>query len=179
MRLRKLLLRPLMWLAVPLLAACAGHAPAPTAVDALPLNAMRDTVMLAETKDGLDALDAGREPVVMLAEAQTLLTGLGMAQVAGQPGQTLNERRLMAVRAGRMEAMRDLTEQVHGLRLTAQTTIRDAVVIDDSLAATVSGSIRGARTVRISPTSDDTYEVQLALNADTVAYILRVAGSGL
>ena len=78
-----------------------------------------------------------------------------------------------------MEAMRDLTEQVHGLRLNAQTTIREAVVIDDSLAATVSGSIRGARTVRITPTSTDTYEVVLALDKDTVAYILRVAGSRL
>ena len=179
MRLRQLSLRPLTSLAVLMLAACAAQAPEPSAVDALPLDAMRSTVKLAETKDGLDALEARRTPVVSMAQAPAMLTGLGMAQVAGQPGKTLNERRLMAVRAGRMDAMRDLTEQVHGLRLNAQTTIRDAVVTDDSLAATVSGSIRGARTVRIRPTSDDTYEVQLALDADTVAYILRAAGSGL
>uniref|UniRef100_A4WSZ8 Lipoprotein LPP20-like domain-containing protein n=1 Tax=Cereibacter sphaeroides (strain ATCC 17025 / ATH 2.4.3) TaxID=349102 RepID=A4WSZ8_CERS5 len=103
------------------------------------------------------------------------MTGIGFSQVAGQPGRTLNERRLMAMRAARLDAMRDLAEQVHGLRLDSRTTVRDAVAVNDQIAGAVSGSIRGARLVRITPKGEDSYEVELALDADAVGYIVKAA----
>ena len=39
----------------------------------------------------------------------------------------------------------------------------------------VSGTIRGARTVRINPTGSDTYEVLLEIDKDTLSYLLRQA----
>lgn len=101
------------------------------------------------------------------------LKGLGFAQVAGQPGKTLNEKRLMAIRAARVDALRDLTEQVHGVRISATTTVRDAVVADDTLGAVVQGTLRGARTLRVTASGSDSYEVEMALDRDTVAYIVR------
>ena len=79
----------------------------------------------------------------------------------------------MAIRAARMDALRDLAEQVHGIRLSSTTTIRDAVVQDDSMTALVDGTIRGARTVRVTPKGTDSYEVEMMLDRDTVAYIVR------
>ena len=127
---------------LPLALLAAGcTAPVTRAVDALPPDALPGTVQLAETKDTLDALDRATAPVAMAVDTVPRLTGRGFAQVAGQPGKTVNERRLMAMRAARMDALRDLTEQVHGIRLNASTTIANAVVQNDSLSAVVNGTL--------------------------------------
>lgn len=152
-----------------------------TATDALPMDATGLTTQLATVKDDLDAADVAAAPPpaapapapVPDAEAVPALKGLGFAQIAGQPGGTMNEKRLMAIRAARLDALRDLAEQVHGIRLTSSTAIRDAVVLDDSLTALVDGTIRGARTVRVTPKGTDSYEVEMMLDRDTVAYIVR------
>lgn len=103
------------------------------------------------------------------------LVGRGFAQVAGQPGQTINERRLLAIRAARLDAMRDLTEQVHGIRITSDSQLRDATMRNDYLAAQVQGMMRGARTVSIEPRGEDGYAVELELNQTMVAQLARAA----
>ena len=79
----------------------------------------------------------------------------------------------MAIRVARLDAMRELTEQVHGLSLSGQTTVVDAVLQNDTTRATVQGTIRGARTVRINPVGSDTYEVVLELDRDMIARIMQ------
>jgi outer membrane protein FlgP len=160
---------------VALLSGCLGARQ--TAVDALPDDATGRTMMLAETKDMLDSLDAGH-PAPTAAPAVAALTGRGFAQVAGQPGATVNERRLLAMRAARLDALRDLTEQVHGIRISSTSLMRDAVLRNDQLAAQVEGTLRGARTVSIEPKGEDGYSVVMELDADTVAYIVRALGKG-
>lgn len=156
------------------LAGCVSTAPQ-TATDVLPLSATEQTVQLAEVKDNLDAADrmGAPPPPAVLADDARPLKGLGFSQIAGQPGKTTNEKRLMAIRAARMDALRDLTEQVHGIRINATTTIREAVVKDDSLSAVVQGTLRGARTTRVAPSGHDSYEVEMVLDRETVAYIVR------
>ncbi len=155
---------------------------APTAKSALPLDARAPVRQLAAIKDDLDAADrmAGPAPVAgggampgLSAQAAAPLKGLGFAQIAGQPGKTQNEKRLMAIRAARVDALRDLAEQVHGVRLSASTTVRDAVVADDSLNAVVNGTLRGAKTLRVTAKGSDSYEVEMELDRETVAYIVR------
>jgi outer membrane protein FlgP len=151
------------------------------AVDALGPDATAATRMLAETKDSLDALDQATVPAASMplqAVTSPALTGRGFSQVAGQPGHTLNEKRLLAIRAARLDALRDLTEQIHGIRISSDSLLRDAVMRNDVLAAHVSGTLRGARTVAIEPKGEDGYSVIMELDADTVAYILRAVGSG-
>ena len=170
------------------LAAClmvlSGCMPGPrSATAALPLGADPATTQLAQMKDAFDTLSPP-EKVIAPRAAQAmpvapdqppLLTGLGFAQIKGQPGKTPNEKRLMAIRAARLEALRDLTEQVHGIHIDAETTLRDAIVQNDRLTGVVEGTIRGARTLRITPRDADSYEVLMALDRDTVGYILRAA----
>ena len=175
-------MRPAPALSLALLLAACGSQP-DRAVDALPMDATGLTRQLAEVKDGLDAAGALDAAAPLPAAAplapqqadsgQRPITGLGFAQIAGQPGKTLNEKRLMAIRAARMDALRDLTEQIHGIRLSASTSLRDAVVTDDRLAAMVEGTLRGARTVRVTPKGSDSYEIEMVIDPDTVAYILR------
>ena len=103
------------------------------------------------------------------------ITGMGYASVSAQPAQSVNQRRLMAIRAARLEAMRNLTEQVHGIRVNSRTTIIDAIVQNDSLRATVDGLIVGAKTVRINPVGSDTYEVVLELDQALINTIMKAA----
>lgn len=79
----------------------------------------------------------------------------------------------MAIRAARLDALRDLTEQIHGIRLSSTTSIRDAVVGNDQMTAVVEGTLRGARTVRVTPKGADSYEVEMVIDRDTVGYIVR------
>lgn len=154
------------------------------AVEALPSSAAEQTAALAVTKDNLDALSGKQtSPLVGLKTAGLFsptpvavqITGVGYSQISAQPGKTMNERRLMAMRAARMEAMRDLTEQIHGMQLTSDTTLRDSVIRSDNLRGVVEGEIRGAKTLRIIPKGSDSFQVILALEPDTVSYILRAA----
>lgn len=154
------------------------------AVQALPSAPAQETTALAVTKDNLDVLSGQKKAPMLGLSAMAMtdappapvqITGVGYSQISAQPGKTLNERRLMAMRAARMEAMRDLTEQIHGLQMNSDTTLRDNVIRSDNLRAVVDGEIRGAKTVRIVPKDSDSFQVILALDPDTVSYILRAA----
>jgi hypothetical protein len=81
----------------------------------------------------------------------------------------------MAIRVARLDAMRDLTEQVHGMRVNSRTTVIDAVLQNDTTRTTVIGTIKGARTLRINPVGKDTYEVVMELDRDMIARIVKAA----
>ena len=81
----------------------------------------------------------------------------------------------MAIRAARMSAMRELAEQIHGVKSEFGTTVIDLVTQNDTFRAMVQGTIRGARTVRINPTGDDTYETVLEVDREIMLLLLREA----
>jgi hypothetical protein len=111
---------------------------------------------------------------VKLAPVPTI-SATGYAVISSQPGKTLNQRRLMAIRVARMDAMRALTEQIHGLIVESETKLSENVLQSDVMRTAVSGAIRGARTVRIEPKGSDTYSVALEIDRDTIAQILKSA----
>tara|TARA_E500000331_G_C17052245_1_gene624487 strand:- start:224 stop:664 length:441 start_codon:yes stop_codon:yes gene_type:complete len=103
------------------------------------------------------------------------LTAVGYAVVSSQPGRSQAQKRLMAIRSARMSAMRELAEQIHGIQVDSNTTIIDLMVQNDTFRAVVKGIIRGAKTVRINPTSDDTYETVLEIDRDMMMALLKNA----
>ena len=123
------------------------------------------TQTLVNIKDVLDST----------TEAIPTLTAVGYAVTSTQPGQNEAQKRLMAIRSARMAAMRDLAEQIHGLKVDSSTTVIDLVVQNDTFRGVVNGTIRGARTVRINPTGSDTYEVVLEIDRETIGYLLKTA----
>ena len=125
-------------------------------------------------KSAVQATAAISQPTI---KAVPTITGMGYASVSSQPAKAVNQRRLMAIRAARMEAMRNITEQVHGIQINSRTTIMDAIVQNDSLRATVDGLIVGAKTVRINPVGADTYEVVLELDQALINTIMKAARS--
>ena len=103
------------------------------------------------------------------------LSAVGYAVVSSQPGKTNAQKRLMAIRSARMAAMRELAEQIHGIQVDSNTTVIDLMVQNDTFRAVVKGLIRGAKTVRINPTGNDTYETVLEIDRDMMLMMLRNA----
>ena len=131
------------------------------------------------TSDDVETIESAVQATAAITQPKVkvvpTITGMGYASVASQPAKSINQRRLMAIRAARLEAMRNLTEQVHGIRINSRTTIIDAIVQNDSLRATVDGLIVGAKTVRINPVGSDTYEVVLELDQALINTIMKAA----
>lgn len=90
--------------------------------------------------------------------APVIMTGVGYAPISTQPATTDEERRLLAIRASQLAAIRNLAEQIHGLRLESASRTAGSTVQSDSIRAVVSGTVAGARIVKITPKGDDTYE---------------------
>lgn len=111
------------------------------------------------------------------AEKVPTLTAVGYAVVSSQPGKSDSQKRLMAIRSARMAAMRDLAEQIHGLKVDSSTTVIDLMVQNDTFRGVVSGTIRGARTVRINPTGSDTYEIVLEIDREMISHLMSTARS--
>ncbi len=132
------------------------------------LSTNNDNSSMADVAAINEALDAS------VAEIPTI-SAVGYAVVSSQPGKSENQKRLMAIRSARMAAMRELAEQIHGLKVEGNTTVIDLMVQNDTFRGMVTGTIRGARTVRINPTGSDTYEVVLEIDNEMISSLIKTA----
>ena len=128
-------------------------------------------------EEGQDVIKATEEILSASVEKIPTITAIGYAVVSTQPGNNVAQKRLMAIRAARMAAMRELAEQIHGLKVDSRTTVIDLVTQNDTFRTMVQGTIRGAKTVRINPTGDDTYETVLEIDREIMLLLLREARS--
>ena len=128
-------------------------------------------------EEGQDVIKATEEILSASVEKIPTITAVGYAVVSTQPGKNVAQKRLMAIRAARMAAMRELAEQIHGLKIDSRTTVIDLVTQNDTFRTMVQGTIRGAKTVRINPTGDDTYETVLEIDREIMLLLLREARS--
>ena len=126
-------------------------------------------------EEGQDVIKATEEILSASVEKIPTITAIGYAVVSTQPGKNVAQKRLMAIRAARMAAMRELAEQIHGIQVDSNTTVIDLMVQNDTFRAVVKGIIRGAKTVRINPTGVDTYETVLEIDKDMMLMMLKSA----
>ena len=125
------------------------------------------TQQINSESDGIVAL---KEVFDSSVEKIPTLSAVGYAVVSSQPGRTDAQKRLMAIRSAR-----ELAEQIHGIQVDSNTTVIDLMVQNDTFRAVVKGVIRGAKTVRINPTGEDTYETVLEIDKDMMLMMLRSA----
>jgi hypothetical protein len=81
-----------------------------------------------------------------------ILLGLAMLVVWTMPalGDAVSEqrkakRKLLAIRAARVDAMRKLAERINGLKITSSTTVHDFVTEDDTIDTSMKSWIRGMK----------------------------------
>ncbi|MEG3766923.1 LPP20 family lipoprotein [Alteromonas sp. 14N.309.X.WAT.G.H12] len=97
-------------------------------------------------------------------EEYPVLSAIGYAPIATQRGKSDNDRALMAMRASKLDAYRELAEQVYGQKLDGSQSVSNLVMQDSRLKASVEGVIRGARVVKSYPVGEDTYATELELD---------------
>ena len=95
--------------------------------------------------------------IAPIVETRETITATGYAVVSIQNHKTPAQKRLLAIRASKLDAYRALTEQVYGQHLDATTTVADMTVMSDTFRTRVEGVIYGAVLVSITPAGDDTY----------------------
>ena len=76
--------------------------------------------------------------------------------------------RLRASRAAKMDALRNLSEQVRGIRLSATTTVEDYMATQDIIRAKVDAVIKGARVIREEEKDDGSVEVEVAVEVPEI-----------
>lgn len=68
------------------------------------------------------------------------------------------QRKLMAMRAAKLDAYRALAERIHGLRIYGGTTIGDMVVEKDRFRVLLDAFVLGAKVISLGPAEDGNYE---------------------
>jgi len=76
------------------------------------------------------------------------------------------QRRLMAMRASKIDGYRSLAERVNGIHIWGGTTIGDMVLEKDRYRIFLDTHIRGARVLSANPMEDGTYETVIELKVD-------------
>ena len=121
--------------------------------------------ILETTSKAPSILETASKPLI---DRRETLTATGYAVISIQNHRLAAQQRLLAIRAAKLDAYRNLTEQVYGLKLDATATVADMVVQNDTFRSRVEGVIYGATLVSITPSGDDTYETTLSLDKDVV-----------
>lgn len=88
----------------------------------------------------------------------------GYAPISLQPGETRQQKVVMAMRASKLRAYQELVGIVHGQYIYGTTTVQDMVMQRDSFKAAVAGFVRGAKVVKSYPVQDDTYATILEVD---------------
>ena len=111
-------------------------------------------------------------PYPALTEVSDRVVGVGYAVINAQPGNSPEEKRLMAIKASKLEAYKSLAEQIYGQYLESRGTLSNLKMGDEELISRVEGLIVGARVVSIKPISTDSYETVLEIGqAEAVGFL--------
>lgn len=96
-----------------------------------------------------------------------VLFAVGYAPIALQSGETEQQRMLQAMTASKLEAYRELTEMVYGQKVDAKSNVKDMVITNNALSASVSGVIKGAKVLKTYAV-DEVYITELELDFEQV-----------
>jgi hypothetical protein len=106
------------------------------------------------------------QPAVVTLNA----TGYGAVNNTACAGQcdriSTAQRKLLAMRASRLDAYRAMAEQVYGLRIEGASTVGSLALKDDSFKVYIDAFIRGARVTNVAQREDGTYETSVEMDFD-------------
>ncbi|MGS2720380.1 LPP20 family lipoprotein [Paraglaciecola aestuariivivens] len=93
-----------------------------------------------------------------------VISAVGYAPISAQQGSSESVKMLMALKASKLDAYRELTEQVYGQKVDGGQSVASLIVQDTRLSSSVQGVIRGARVIKSYPVGNDTYATELELD---------------
>ncbi|ADN76873.1 protein of unknown function DUF400 [Ferrimonas balearica DSM 9799] len=123
--------------------------------------------LLLTALSGCAGYDRYVEYETVAPESFPVLTATGIAPLSAQLGESEQEKMRRAMRAAKLDAYRELAEQVYGQRIQGVSEMDEMVLRRDEFRAQVDGVIRGARVVRSYPVGDS-YITELELDYKVV-----------
>lgn len=105
---------------------------------------------------------AGCQPLQPMND-DNVLRAVGYASVSEQKGSNAEEKRVRAMRASKIDAYRELAEQIYGMRVSGRANMQDQRLGTELTSGSVDGVIRGAEVVRSYPVGDS-YVTELELD---------------
>jgi hypothetical protein len=117
---------------------------------------------------GCGIIDKHVEYETIEPDTYPTLTAIGYAPIMSQRGESDSIKRIMAMKASKLDAYRELAEQVYGQKLQGDQALSSLVIESETLRASVEGVIRGAQVVKAYPVGDDTYVTELSLDMKQV-----------
>jgi hypothetical protein len=88
------------------------------------------------------------------------------------------QKRLLAMRASKLDAYRALTEQLHGVRISGTTTVGDIVVKQDSFRVYLDAYLHGAVVLNTMQQPDGAYETEMEISLGNDFYRQFTPGVG-
>ena len=95
------------------------------------------------------------------------LTAVGYGAGGSFEKYSTGQRKLMAMRASKLDAYRALAEQVQGVRITGGSTVSAMMMQNESFRVYIDAYLRGARIVSVAPIADGNIETTIELDFDT------------
>ncbi|MCI4410902.1 MAG: LPP20 family lipoprotein [Thiotrichales bacterium] len=106
------------------------------------------------------------KPVAVAAKERVRISAVGYGTESLYEAYTPGQRRLMAIRASKLDAYRSLAEQINGVKIEGNTTVGAMAVKSDSFRAKVNALVRGARVTSVTPMADNNYETVIEVFVD-------------
>ncbi|MGC9423189.1 MULTISPECIES: flagellar assembly lipoprotein FlgP [Vibrio] len=110
----------------------------------------------------LTLLMSGCQPLQSM-RSDDWLTAVGYASISEQRGRDDEEKQVRAMRASKIDAYRELAEQIYGMRISGRADLQDQRLGTELTSGAVDGVIRGAEVVR-SYKVGDSYVTELRLD---------------
>lgn len=116
----------------------------------------------------LNVDSSNMQPPAVVLPSRVSAVGYGALPMID--GLTNTQRRLLAMRASKLDAYRSLAETVQGIKLTGQSSVSALALTNDSFRAYVEAWLRGARVVSVTPLPEGGYETVLELQLGSDFY---------
>jgi hypothetical protein len=101
-----------------------------------------------------------------VARERVRISAIGYGTESLYEAYTPGQRRLMAIRASKLDAYRALAEQINGVKVEGNTTVSAMAVKSDSFRARVNALVRGGRVISVTPMADNNYETVIEVFVD-------------
>jgi hypothetical protein len=109
-----------------------------------------------------------------IVEKKEKLISLGYASISAQRGNTFDLQMLNAIKVSKLEAYKEMAEQLFGVLVKAENNIEGAQLQNDTLKSRVRGLVRGAKVLR-SYHEGDVYITELELDLQNSPFFSSAA----
>ena len=102
-----------------------------------------------------------------------IVKAVGYAPISLQKGASDSQKMILAIRSSKLDAYRELAEQVYGHNISASTSVKGMIARNDNLKSKVNGLIRGAKVIK-NYALGDIYTTELELDMKVVYALYKI-----